>query len=275
MQKKLTVLFTFAIFVLIVGWAIIPAHADCPHRNRFDHRHCRDEPPPVPVGPVVASVENQLSSHAVQQITKAMPGTYITISPKNFNKRSALKLRQQADVLFFPWSGPSSIRANWDKLVAFMVAGGSIIFEDSQNIADLSQINTTFVENHTTEDDPDIIFDTTRATGVLSRDFDANRLYRFDNIHIKFFDEQQGDGTVELHPFLRMDNHTGEVVGLYGQHAMGGRIVITGTDDGFHANPGVATPPARVNHHQLLCNKIHWAAKMPLETECPEPLPGP
>ena len=36
MQKKLTVLFAFAIFVLVVGWAITPAQADPPRPN---HNH--------------------------------------------------------------------------------------------------------------------------------------------------------------------------------------------------------------------------------------------
>ncbi len=41
MQKILTILFAFAIFVLIVGWAITPAQADCPHRDDPNHRHCQ------------------------------------------------------------------------------------------------------------------------------------------------------------------------------------------------------------------------------------------
>ena len=43
MQKKLTVLFAFATFVLIVGWAITPAQAHCQGVHSGDHRHCQDE----------------------------------------------------------------------------------------------------------------------------------------------------------------------------------------------------------------------------------------
>jgi len=61
MQKKLTVLFAFAIFVLVVGWALTPAQAHtgnpCPHEPKNpDHKHCTGDPPlddggggPVPV----------------------------------------------------------------------------------------------------------------------------------------------------------------------------------------------------------------------------------
>ena len=40
MQKKPKILFAFAIFVLIVGWTITPAQADCPHKENENHRHC-------------------------------------------------------------------------------------------------------------------------------------------------------------------------------------------------------------------------------------------
>ena len=43
MQKKLTNLFAFAIFMLVVGWAITPAQANCPHMGRTDHPHCRNQ----------------------------------------------------------------------------------------------------------------------------------------------------------------------------------------------------------------------------------------
>ena len=57
MQKKLMVLFIFAIFVLLVGWSITPvqAHTDdpCPHKE--GHHHCGNgEPPPPDDGKVVA-----------------------------------------------------------------------------------------------------------------------------------------------------------------------------------------------------------------------------
>jgi len=43
MQKKLTVLFAFAIFVLIIGWAITPVQAhECENHRRTTHPHCND-----------------------------------------------------------------------------------------------------------------------------------------------------------------------------------------------------------------------------------------
>ncbi|MEE8115244.1 MAG: hypothetical protein V3T23_12935, partial [Nitrososphaerales archaeon] len=45
MQKKLTVLFAFAIFVLVVGWAITPAQAHCVKVgvHSGDHPHCNND----------------------------------------------------------------------------------------------------------------------------------------------------------------------------------------------------------------------------------------
>jgi len=45
MQKKLTVLFAFAIFVLVVGWAITPVQAHC-KPNGPHVAHCNGDPPP-------------------------------------------------------------------------------------------------------------------------------------------------------------------------------------------------------------------------------------
>jgi len=45
MQKKLTVLFAFAIFVLVVGWAITPAQAHCKKNHQGSHIHCTQDDP--------------------------------------------------------------------------------------------------------------------------------------------------------------------------------------------------------------------------------------
>jgi len=50
MQKKLTILFAFAIFVLVLGWAITPVQADPP---RPTHNHGGGDPEP----PTVATVD--------------------------------------------------------------------------------------------------------------------------------------------------------------------------------------------------------------------------
>jgi len=42
MQKKLMVLFAFAIFVLVVGWAITPAQAHCRGDHVAKHKNCGD-----------------------------------------------------------------------------------------------------------------------------------------------------------------------------------------------------------------------------------------
>ncbi len=42
MQKKLTVLFAFAIFVLVLGWAITPVQAHCKGKHLAYLPHCSD-----------------------------------------------------------------------------------------------------------------------------------------------------------------------------------------------------------------------------------------
>jgi len=45
MQKKLTVLFAFAIFVLVLGWAITPVQAHCKKNHQGEHIHCTQVDP--------------------------------------------------------------------------------------------------------------------------------------------------------------------------------------------------------------------------------------
>jgi len=45
MQKKLTILWAFAFYVLVVGWAITPAQADKPNGGK--HNHGGDDDPPT------------------------------------------------------------------------------------------------------------------------------------------------------------------------------------------------------------------------------------
>ncbi len=57
MKKKLTILFAFAIFVLVLGWAITPAQAhQCSRHNDKDHKHCNVDPPPPSGGDGVYEV---------------------------------------------------------------------------------------------------------------------------------------------------------------------------------------------------------------------------
>jgi len=56
MQKKLTVLFAFAFFVLLVVWAVTPAQAHCKGKHQPPHEHCNGEPPPDDDGNVVSAI---------------------------------------------------------------------------------------------------------------------------------------------------------------------------------------------------------------------------
>ena len=70
MQKKLTVLFAFAIVVLVVGWAITPAQAhNCP-----DHHHCGngDPPPPPPPGDADPAVVYDASFKVRSHVTRSI-----------------------------------------------------------------------------------------------------------------------------------------------------------------------------------------------------------
>ncbi len=123
MQKKLTVLFAFAIFVLVVGWAITPVQAHCepPH----DHKKCpggNGNGDGDGGGPRIGIVTNQLGGTAAAYITKVLlGGSYTKLQIKAFNNGSAEDLRARFDVLHFAYQSPRTIQASWTtKLLAFM-----------------------------------------------------------------------------------------------------------------------------------------------------------
>ena len=75
------------------------------------------------------------------------------------------------------------------------------------------------------------------------------------------FDRVQLSKDPFLYPFLRVSGE-GPIIGLYGKHSNGGRIVITGPDNSFHGNDflGEFDPlrEAHYNQYQLLSREINW-----------------
>ncbi len=295
MQKKLTALFAFAIFVLLVGWANTPAQAHpCDRDPVPTHKHCKDnEPGPEPTGPRIAIVANNFGGGgAAAYITKALlGGSYTKLQIKNFNTWDAVMPRAEFDVLHFAYSSPPSIDASWPKLEAFMMLGGGILFEDpSNNIEDIDGLNLDVVELHVPGNDPAIVQFETGSLGtaedVLSTftpNLNGNSTGNFlpgngtdcadnpffngtkrglgygclVNNHITFM-EDPGLGLV---PFLRLVSNTnpGPVVGVYGMFG-DGQILITGPDSGFHAGGGGGD--FQTNHFCLLTNEIIWVSQV-------------
>jgi len=180
MQKKLMVLFAFAIFVLVVGWAVTPAQAhvdlenpeNCLHKNP-EHKHCNggngngDGEPTLedcsfrkpPVAFCIADVglartapddEGRPADHYARD--PEIKGFITNISSPKFDKilqalpegEPAVDLCNAFDVLIFNWSSPKIKNLNWQRLLDYMECGGGIIFEDPSNVGALAPDVSTF-----------------------------------------------------------------------------------------------------------------------------------
>jgi len=277
MQKKLTVLFTFAIFVLLVGWAVTPAQAH--HKDDHDKggggggngdpeptiEECVDENEPC-----IADVGKTSGTETPTPASEynLNNGYYVKIESNEFDKilqtlteeEPAVALCNAYDVLVFNWNSPTIKNLNWQRLLDYMACGGGIIFEDQRNVLRLADGVSIIEATRSSPDDEPITVNLVTVP-VLTTGFVLTTL-DLRNKHI-IFDE--GNSDVKLHPFLTLaapHPNAGKVVGLYGQFG-DGRIVLTGPDNNFHGrNPSTHQVPeimqAIENSYDLLHDEIDW-----------------
>jgi len=286
MQKKLTVLFAFAIFVLVVG-----VHFDtnaCHKEGGSDKKDCDGgggggdgEPTIVPctVDLCIASVGRRHRPPAREYAEEfGDKGNYTEISSSRFSEilgtlfegdaqaeGDAEALCNAYHVLIIEYSSPKINNLNWQRLLDYMECGGGVIFEDPKNVEALApDVSAIEVDLHGGGDFPlAITLGPEPVPAALTSGFDSSAT--FVNKHFLFnVDANTNPG---LTPFLTLDG--GEVVGLYGefgdtQDPMGvsGRIVLTAPDNNFHGDldEDFDDPQdlAKMNHYKLLFNEINW-----------------
>jgi len=158
MQKKLTLLFAFAIFVLVVGWAIMPAQAhDCSRHVDKTHKHC--DPPTDPEPTIEACPLDKLCIASVGRRHRPPAREYAELNDGNYTEISSSRFSQilgtlfegdaQAEgnaealcnayhVLIIEYSSPKINNLNWQRLLDYMACGGGVIFEDPKNVEALA-----------------------------------------------------------------------------------------------------------------------------------------
>ncbi len=281
MQKKLTILFAFAIFVLVLGWAITPVQANPADADGcHNHKPCDggggdgDEPiiEPCPGTPMFCIADVGLQGTAPEtggkpsnHYAREKGGGNINISSPKFEKilqaledccssdsQPAQLLCDAYDVLIFNWGSPKIKNLNWQRLLEYMACGGGVIFEDQNNVGALANgVSTIEVTRHTRGEISLLITLELELEPVLTSGFDSTA--NFVNTHIIFADNQPAG----LTPFLTLPEDNDRVVGLFGEFPVnGGRIVLTGPDNNYHGYPGLSDE--RINHYNLMFNEINW-----------------
>ncbi len=276
MQKKLTILFAFAIFVLVVGLSITPAQAHTKGTVCTDdpmHKHCNGDPPPDDGGGATIEDCPDTAMFCIADVglkgtapdeggrpsnlyAQAYKGIKTNISSPKFDKilQALTELPPDAlcdayDVLIFNWGSPTIKNLNWQRLEEYMACGGGVIFEDQNNVGALAtHVSTIEVDRHGGGQTPLSI--TLVPVPVLTDGFGYTA--SFVNQHIIF------DTSAGLTPFLTLPEDNDRVVGLYGQFGIGqGRIVLTGPDNNYHGLLN-SSNPEKQNHIDLLFNEINW-----------------
>jgi hypothetical protein len=161
-----------------------------------------------------------------------------------------------------------------------MNCGGGVLFEDTNNVADLSDgVTIEEINVHDRRKSPlKIVFDAS-CTNALCAQLPHHPypdLDEFDvvNNHIVFaaVDQQLLTNPI-LSPFLRLpleEGTLGAVLGLYGEivtPVITGRIVLTGPDNNYHGSDcqdDTDDPycSAKHNQYELLFQEIDWLLEL-------------
>ena len=209
---------------------------------------------PIKVGAIGANSGNRAANRIFTD--GDLTGTIERLDATTFNAIATADLRARFDVIIVTWASSSSLNVDWaTRLRPFIEAGGGVIYEDPNNLADIAAI----VPGALVEPGG---YPIRRISGVNVPGLTDGINDSYANNHIGF---KTWDSA--LKPFLEADDVydcTGAtctlktmVVGLYGAYGAG-RIVLTGPDQDFHAHKSGTTMD---NQYKLLINEIRWVSK--------------
>jgi len=181
------------------------------------------------------------------------------------------------DVLIFQWKSPGIKNLTWQSLVNYMACGGGVVFEDPSNVDALEEFDengdnigvaTTNIYIRSNSTPPiTIAFDSGCSAAFPALTLcgpwlspDITNVFNVENNHMEFAITQDSEEP-KLFPFLRLLPDE-QIIGLYGKHSGGGRIVITGPDNSFHGNDSLwvydPLKEAHYNQYHLLSREIDW-----------------
>src|SRR6266446_5920630 len=192
----------------------------------------------------MAGIGGNFGNRAADQIFSSgdLSGSIDRISAVTYNAMTVEQLRATYDVLLITWDSDPALDASWnDRILPFLSAGGGVIYEDPNNVGDLDP--GVIGDEFDIADDIEVSASVPGLTdGVLSGSAE------FANRHTRFTSWDPA-----LSVFLTAGADT---VGLYGSFPGGGRIVLTGTDNDYHAYRGGFSFEG--NQYHLLLNEVRW-----------------
>ena len=181
----------------------------------------------------VAGIGASYGNQAANQAAIDLGGAVTRISEGTYDAMTVAQLRANYDVLLFTWAS-ADLNADWaTRIQPYLALGGGVLFEDDNNIGDLSAVvtlgPTTFGGAYTLS-----------GPSALTAGVTGN----FVNDHFGF-----SAWNSAFTSFIT-DNGA-NTVGLYST-AFGGRILLTGPDQDYHASPGDG------DQYEFLKNELRW-----------------
>lgn len=172
-------------------------------------------------------------------------GSINRISVATFNAYgTAAALRADYDVLLFTWASSTSLNAPWSLINDYLALGGSVFWEDEQNIGQLapgvigSRYEGSYGCGYTyVSPSPFPVLSANGVTGC------------FDNHHL-----QVSSWPSWMQVYIK--GAGGENLGIAGIHPGRGRLIVQGPDQDYHAEKfGDATDR---NQYQILLNQLDF-----------------
>jgi hypothetical protein len=181
-----------------------------------------------------------------------LSGSITDLTTATFNAMSVSDLLSNYDALLFGWPGDSLANLDWTtRLLPYLEGGGGVIFEQPANVGDL--LPGVTAQEYNTSGAVAVTPVAGLTDGITGQ---------FANSHIRFTAWDSN-----LSPFLTLG---ADIVGLYGEFGtQGGRIVLTGPDQDYHAVRGGSG--AGGNQYNLLVNELSWVTSGTASEVVPEP----
>jgi len=184
---------------------------------------------------------------------------WYSITDTAFASMDTATLLANYDILVMPWNVNSTNNMSWSTIIEpYLLGGGSVLWEDPNNTADLSGSGITF----STEPSPygynsDI---------TLVAPFDSNGAAGHYHIHY-------GIAAASSAWDVWSTDSGGGIHGVYGEFGTnGGRMLLGVSDNLYHPTMSL---PSDADHYNLLVNELNWlgsgSVDIPLGTSIPEP----
>lgn len=175
-------------------------------------------------------------------------GSMDRITAEEYNALTVPQLRENYDVLLFTWASSTSVDADWDtRIKPYIDMGGSVFWEDEQNIGDLaaevdgSEFNGSFGDEY----------------GIISQEGTPNEVLTDNGVIGSFVNHHIRLNTVDPSWTTYITDPTGDIpLAIFKVFESSGRMIVQGPDQDFHAVRMSGNPAG--NQYQFILNQLDW-----------------